>query len=186
MPFERDIIVFLQSFSSSFLDGVFKVMAYCFDYPLVIVLGLILIIFKKYREAIYFLLLEGVCAGVQVSLKAIVSRSRPYVSYSEIRNVLQASNSSFPSGHSITCMVAVVVLWAMFDGSSLKKSHKNYCKAGLVFALVLCLINRMYLGQHYLTDVIGGFVIAFAISFPTMKFLYLKKSKKDVYEKETG
>lgn len=186
MPFERDIIVFLQSLSTPFLDVVFKVMAYFFDYPLVIALGFILIIFKKYREAIYFLVLEGLGAGVQVLLKAIISRDRPYLAYREINNVLQASNSSFPSGHSITCMMAVIVLWVMVEQGTMKNAQKISCKIGLVFALVLCMLNRMYLGQHYITDVLGGFIIACIIGYPIMKFLYLKRHRKGVYEKETG
>ena len=66
MQFERDIIVGLQSLSTPFLDGVFKVMAFCFDYPLVIVLGLALLLAKRYREAILFLLLEGAGLGIQL------------------------------------------------------------------------------------------------------------------------
>ena len=182
MSFERDIIIFLQSLSTPFIDGVFKVMAYFFDYPLVIALGLILFACKKYREGIYFLILEGAGLLVQRVLKAIISRPRPYLTYPEINNVLQASHSSFPSGHSVTCMMAVVILWVMVNNSKLKQNHKILCRTGLVLALVLCALNRMYLGQHYITDVLAGFAIAIVIGVVIVRCFYLKPRKKEMKE----
>ena len=179
MQFERDIIVFLQRFSTPFIDGVFKVMAYCFDYPLVIVLGFVLFLCKKPRAAVCFLLMEGVGATVQVVLKAIISRPRPYVTYPEINNLLQASNSSFPSGHSITCMMAVVMLWVMLSESKMLNKGKLICRLGLILALILCALNRMYLGQHYISDVLAGYVIALAIGMSILKLFYCKRQKKD-------
>jgi len=43
-----------------------------------------------------------------------------------------------------------------------------------VLALLMCILNRMYLGQHYLTDCIGGFLIAFIIGFIVIKFFYYR------------
>ena len=179
MPFERDIILFLQSFSTPFLDGVFKVMAYFFDYPLVIALGVLFFICKKPREGVCFLLLEGIGASVQVILKAIISRPRPYLTHPEIINILPASNSSFPSGHSVTCMMAVVMLWVLVNKSNLKTWVKVLCKCGLGFALILCAINRMYLGQHYITDVLAGFTISLIIGLIVINCFYLRPKKQN-------
>jgi len=178
MLFEKDIIIFLQSFSTPFLDGVFKVMAYFFDYPLVIALTLIFLLSKRIRECAYFLLMEGLGLGVQLILKAFVSRPRPYITYNAIENILPAANSSFPSGHSITCMMAVVMLWVMLNNSNLSKKYKIIYKCGLVFSLVLCAINRMYLGQHYISDVLAGFVIALIIGIIIIKFCYNRHTPK--------
>lgn len=172
MGFERDIIIFLQSFSTPFLDGVFKVMAYFFDYPLVIALGVILLFTKRYRDLVYFLTLEGVGLGVQLVLKAIISRPRPYLVYPEIINILPASNSSFPSGHSITCMMAVIMLFVIIKNSNLTKNKKIILNSLLGLMLVLCMINRMYLGQHYITDVLGAYIIALVIGIVIVKNFY--------------
>lgn len=178
MIFERDIIVFLQSFRTPFLDGVFKVMSYFFDWPIVVVLGLILLLLKKYRSTIYFLILQGVGLLVQTTLKAIISRPRPYLVYSEISNVLEASNSSFPSGHSMTCMMAVIMLWVIVNESRMIKNAKILSKIGLVFACVLCVLNRMYLGQHYLSDCLGSFLIALLLGVIILRLFYYRKTKK--------
>ena len=179
MGFEKDIIVFLQKFSSPLLDGIFKVISYMFDYPLVIVVALLLLLFKKYKQMVYFLILEGVGLVSQLTLKALINRPRPYVTHNEIRNILEASNSSFPSGHSVTCMMAVVFLFCLIKDSNLKRNTKIVCYSLLGGALFMCLINRMYLGQHYLTDVLGGFVISLVLGSLIMKFLYYKKPNKN-------
>lgn len=177
MPFEVKIIEALQLMSSEFLDGFMRVVSYFFDYTLVIVLGLILLCFKKYSKLILFLALEGIGALVQITLKALVNRPRPFVAHQTIMNIFEASNSSFPSGHSITCMCAVVVLWYMVRTSTIKKSAKLSIYIGLILALVLCLFNRMYLGQHYLTDVLAGFMIALILGLIAI-FVYKKTIKK--------
>lgn len=169
MPFEVSIIIFLQSLSSVFLDMFFKATAYFFDYPLVIVLGLLFLIFRKYAHFFLFIIVEVVGCITQIILKAIINRPRPYVSHNEIRNILEAGNSSFPSGHSITCMCAVIVLWYIVKKSNIQQKYKTLSYVGLVLACVLCMVNRMYLGQHYITDVLAGFIIAFFISFISIK-----------------
>ena len=190
MIFEKEIIIFLQSLRTPFLDGVFKVMAYFFDYPLVIALAIILFVCRKYKEGFFFLVLEGAGALTQTILKKIIMRPRPYIKYGEISNILEASNSSFPSGHSVTCMMAVIILFIMIRDGNLKKRSKGFLLAGLVLMLVLCVLNRMYLGQHYLSDCLGAFIIALSIGALIIKFFYYKswpkniKVKGDYEEKE--
>lgn len=175
MSFEKEIIIFLQNFSTPFLDGVFVVLSYFFDWTIVVALSFILLLFKRYKETIYFLILEGVGFGVQTLLKSLINRPRPFVEYGEIKNIFEASSSSFPSGHSITCMMAVIILFIMIKDSKIKR--KSICYALLGVALFLCLLNRMYLGQHFVSDVFGGFIIATIVAFPILKFGYYQKSE---------
>ena len=190
MNFEKEIIIFLQSLRTPFLDGVFKVMSYFFDYPLVIALGIILFACRRWKEGIYFLILEGLGCLTQTTLKKIIMRPRPYVTHEAISNILEASSSSFPSGHSVTCMMAVVILFVIVKDSKLSKRAKVWSYAGLEVMLFICVLNRMYLGQHYITDCLGGFIIALIIGVLVIKFCYynkrLFKNRKEKYEeKET-
>lgn len=100
-------------------------------------------------------------------LKYIVQRPRP----TEFR-IIDESGYSFPSGHSMVS--------AAFYGFLIYLIYKNvknkYLKWGLISALSLLIIligtSRIYLGVHYTSDVLAGFLIS--ISYLII-FTYLTK-----------
>jgi len=94
-------------------------------------------------------LLGGTTAGLgAVIFKGLLGRPRPYLHAVDeftwfARN---ASYQSFPSGHTTHCFgvaVAVLVLAPRWG-------------AGFVVAAALVAWSRMYLGSHYLSDVLAG------------------------------
>ena len=186
MQFEIQIIKWLQSFSTAFLDGFFKVTSYLFDYPAMILLALIFILFYKKEYGVYFLLVELIAALLQYVLKCIIARPRPYLVSEEIINMLQAMGHSFPSGHSVTAFgMALFVGYIVFK-SDKKTWQKVLCYVGLVLFVLFSGINRMYLGQHYLTDLFGGYAFMFIICviayylYPYYLKLWAKIFKKDI------
>lgn len=180
MEFEVNIIKALQSLSCPFLDAVMKIVAYLFDYPLVIGLFLILLLLKKHKESLLFLIIEGVSYGLQVTLKAIINRPRPFVSHSDILNIFEASNSSFPSGHSTTCMGAVIMLCYLIYKSNITKKKKIIYYSLIALMPLVCMINRMYLGQHYLSDCIGGFVLSLIVGTIVLSLYRFIKNKRKI------
>lgn len=98
-------------------------------------------------------------------LKYIIQRPRP----TEFR-LIDESGYSFPSGHSM--------ISAAFYGFFIYLIYKNvknkYLKWGLVTLLSLLIIligiSRIYLGVHYTSDVLAGFLISisYLIIFVTM------------------
>ena len=183
MNFEVSIIKALQSLSCPVVDGIMKVLSFCFDYPLVIGLFIILILFKKKTEAGLFLIIEGISYGLQVTLKAIINRPRPFVSHSDILNIFEASNSSFPSGHSTTCMGAVVILVYLIYKANISRKNKIVSYVLVSLMPILCAINRMYLGQHYITDCIGGFILASIVGAGVIGFYVYFKNKRMIGDK---
>ena len=90
-------------------------------------------------------------------LKYIVQRERP----NELRLVNETSYS-FPSGHSMISMA----FYGYFIYLIYKYVKNKYIKSALI-ALLSCLIvligfSRIYLGVHYTSDVLSGFVISIA------------------------
>lgn len=98
-------------------------------------------------------------------LKYIVQRPRP------IENrLIKESGYSFPSGHSMISM-AFYGLIIYFGHKYIKnKSIKNICIIFLSILILLIGISRIYLGVHYASDVIAGFMIsiAYLITFITV------------------
>jgi undecaprenyl-diphosphatase len=118
-----------------------------------------------------------VAAGIAISaaattvLKAIVNRPRPYVTYSDIYPDQIDNSSSFPSGHSSV---------AFATATSLTLITKKWYVAVPAYVWACGVgYSRMYLGQHYPSDVAAGAVVgvasAYAAHWLNKKFFGKKK-----------
>ena len=88
--------------------------------------------------------------AVSEIIKDIVREPRPcsLPDYSWINHVGCESGYGFPSGHATT-------LTGLFF---FMKNYK-YVRAAYMIWLIVVLFGRVYLGQHYFTDVVAGAVI---------------------------
>ena len=109
-------------------------------------------------------------------LKFLLQRPRP----TEFR-IINESGYSFPSGHSMISMAFYGFLIYLIY----KYINNKYLKSFLVFILSLLIImigfSRIYLGVHYTSDVIAGFLVS--ISY---LIVYTNFSKKIIFEKESN
>ena len=64
--------------------------------------------------------------------------------------------SSFPSDHAVVFGALVGLAWAL---------SRRLGKAGLLYAIVMVLLPRIYLGVHYLSDILAGLTIGLAVSW---------------------
>ncbi len=85
-------------------------------------------------------------------LKAAFHRPRPR--FPDPIDIFQGY--SFPSGHALVAALFFGVL-AAFAAESLPGWRRAAAVAGAVLAALLVGFSRMYLGAHYLSDVLGGF-----------------------------
>lgn len=102
-------------------------------------------------------------------LKFILRRPRP----TEFR-IINETGYSFPSGHSMISMA--------FYGFLIYLIYKNiknkYLKTTIIIILSLLIIaigiSRIYLGVHYVSDVIGGFLISISYLIVYIKLINKK------------
>ncbi len=128
-----------------------------FGTPIIIVvftlIFIVYAIFLNKRKFIIPMLFSVLFSGItNVILKNIFDRPRPRVSY-YIEN-----GFSFPSGHS-TIAVAFYGFIAYFLLRNMRNKKKKVAIILFISILILLIgLSRMYLGAHYLSDVIGGFL----------------------------
>ncbi|MFI5273834.1 MAG: phosphatase PAP2 family protein [Ktedonobacterales bacterium] len=121
-----------------------------------IIAVLLLVLFRLRLEAL-FLIFALVGDGIGALLKVIVARHRPTPN---LVHVVQVLNSpSFPSGHTTHYTIfygfLAFVLISSFKSSWLRNSLIVVCLA----LIALIGISRVYLGEHWLTDVLGGYLL---------------------------
>lgn len=117
----------------------------------VLVAAIAWLLWQGYRRHAVFLAVAVVGSFVlNETLKLIFHRPRPQLAWATI-----VPEYSFPSGHAMNSLVVygalAVIVWAIAGR-----------RAGVIAAFVavalavLIGISRIYLGYHYLTDVVGG------------------------------
>lgn len=105
-------------------------------------------------------------------LKTIIIRPRPFEVIEAIKALQNANLSSFPSGHTTAVFSTLAIL------------DKEFPKFKWFWLLFSCLVafSRIYLGLHYLTDVVTAALIGFTISLIITKnhkfFIFWKKEKR--------
>ncbi|WP_406345590.1 phosphatase PAP2 family protein [Streptomyces sp. NBC_00648] len=96
---------------------------------------------------------------VQQSLKAALGRERP----SWPDPVDSASYAAFPSGHALTVTVTFgLLLWLTVARGARPAVRRAVAAAGAVSMLGVG-FTRVYLGVHWLSDVVGGWLIGAAL-----------------------
>ena len=106
-------------------------------------------------------------------LKRILQRPRP----TEFR-IIEETGYSFPSGHSMISMAFYGYLIYLIY-KYVKNKYIKWAAIVLLSILICCIgISRIYLGVHYTSDVLGGFLIS--VSYLV---IYISTTNKFLIEK---
>lgn len=189
LPYETDILLWINGHHSHFLDAFMYMISHMGAWlPLVAVLLYYVFASKPWQEGVLLILAIALCValGDQLSssfAKPFFARFRPTHApeYRELIHVVYnyiGYPYGFFSGHSCNFFGAATVL-ALAIG---RKLHT--C---ILFMLVLLVVySRMYLGVHFLSDILVGMVVGIALGF-ICHYLreWLRKRYSPLYYKPT-
>lgn len=109
---------------------------------------------KKYLKTAFVVATIGGSALLNFILKGVFERTRPDL----WERIVEVSNYSYPSGHAISSSVftltIIVLLWNT-------KWRPLSIIVGAIYVVVIG-FSRLYLGVHFPTDVLGGWLLGAA------------------------
>ena len=114
------------------------------------------------RKSWYQLLALALAVGggslLNILLKHFFHRQRPVLE----NPLLTLSSFGFPSGHTMgsTLFYGLLALFVAHSVRTWRLRALTFCIAALVVALIG--LSRIYLGAHYLTDVLGAIAVGLA------------------------
>ena len=164
--FDPPVTHFVQGFRNPVLDTVMEVISYP-GYPpqFVFFFGAVLVVFLllKLRVEAVIMVIGLVAVGViGFAVKPLVHRLRPPSSQVWVADpwLFKQDPYTFTAGHVHTYMV--VVGWSIFLAITLlpKRSiwRRLVVAAGVLFLLLMG-FARFYLGDHWLSDVLGAYLL---------------------------
>jgi len=168
-PLDETVARWAMSFRSDTLSPLLKFITDAYT-PLAsisffIALTSILVIVRRYREAIYFFVTVVGALVIKMYLKGIIMRPRPPY------KIIDIGGYSFPSGHATLSMATGIGLYMIARHI---RGNDGFSRIVLGFALLwagLIGFTRLYFGAHWISDVVAGWSLGFAWAY-LMAYLF--------------
>ena len=161
---EIEIIQAIQSIHSNVVLFLTTFVSYFSSWIGFVFILITLLLFARFRYALTFAVTSGLVSAVVNIVKVVVQRPRPWVESETVANLLEANGYSMPSGHTANAVVIAVFLCYFIIRTIKNKPLKiSLCVLCGVYVLAT-MFSRMFLGQHYLSDVCVGFLVGGLIS----------------------
>lgn len=118
-----------------------------------------LVVLRQWHAALALVLSVAATQAVVDVIKSLVERGRPPAADAQI----EASGYAFPSAHSATSMALYGLLALVAIGHLRGRARTFACAAAALVVLGVGL-TRLYLGAHYPTDVLAGWLVGAVVA----------------------
>lgn len=154
---EKDILLAIHSQATPLLDAVVPMVTALAEPVFVgafaVAIGLVYAYRRKWAWAVLWLGGVAGAGAIAYGLKHIVARPRP-----ELWERLAETGYSLPSGHAVASMAVALCVAAMLWRT---KWRRLAVVLGSLYVLLIG-FTRLYLGVHYPTDIMAGWLLSAA------------------------
>lgn len=164
----------INNFSNSYMDSFMISITKLGNTKFVMLFTIIMFVllwFKNKKKSLSLVFISSV-AGVSFInqlLKVIVKRVRP-----DVNRLIEIGGYSFPSGHAMVSMVLYGLVAYIIYKMVKIKSLRNILISINLLVILLIGISRIYLGVHYFSDIVVGFLISIIFLIVVICFLEKK------------
>ena len=145
-----------------------------------IVIALIMLLARKLRAMWLFITSLALGQAASLLFKYLLSRSRPDTAHA----LIEQGGYSFPSGHALGAFIFYGVL-AYLLGTLLKKHWQHiFIIISTILLIGLIGASRLYLGVHWLSDVIAGWIMGGTLLIVFIVFFEHRKTLFPVTDRE--
>jgi undecaprenyl-diphosphatase len=113
---------------------------------------------RQYGILLLTALATATGGAASVVLKELLGRDRPTV----VPHLREVTTSSFPSGHAMLSAIVFLTLGILLMQTVHGRAAKWYCLSWALVLTILVGLSRIYLGVHYPTDVLAGWMAGIA------------------------
>lgn len=154
--FDETIMRFFYLHRTPLLTILMRVISFL-GYELIIILGILLVGFfllkKHKREAMLLAFILTMAPIINAFLKKIIQRPRPF-----FHPLVNVYDYSFPSGHAMSSLVFYATISYFVYHATHNKRLGVISTTLSTLLIILIGISRIYLGVHYPTDVLAGYL----------------------------
>ena len=158
--FDSLVYDLVSSFRSDGMTSVMKIFTSFCDVKIIVFLSIIslLSLIWKRKESLYIVGTLGVAVTINLIFKNIFLRERPL----NLR-LIEETGFSYPSGHAMASMAFYGAILIIVNNLMIDKKYKYIISSILITIIFLVGISRVYLGVHYPSDIVGGWLISFVL-----------------------
>ena len=124
----------------------------------VLIAVIFLLLHRRVASALLVIIAVLGGSGISELIKTLFGRDRPPLIYRGV----ETSNASFPSGHAMLSTITYLTLGAMLAQVMPGRRQKVFVFTTAVVLALIIGASRVYLGVHWLTDVLAGWSLGAA------------------------
>lgn len=159
--FDDTIRCFFYGFRNDILTPAAKAITYLGNWQSIGIICIVLLAVKQLRMTYGVPVSAGAIFVTIINkiIKEAVGRYRP----DDILHLTEAGGFSFPSGHSVTSMFVFGTLICLVRINVKSRAAANILTVILAVPMICIGLSRIYLGVHYPTDVIAGWLLGILV-----------------------